>query len=45
MASIYKSMFTTYILDEEIESEMTEQAEERVEEVRSEYPLGFFSSL
>lgn len=38
-------MLATYILDEEMDLDVTEQMEEEVEELRNQYPIGFFSSL
>ena len=45
MTSILKSMMATYILEEEVEFEATEQIEVQELEQHHQYPEGFFSSL
>lgn len=45
MTSILKSMLETYLLDEEMDFESVEQQEVSENEERTQYPIGFFSSL
>ena len=45
MTTILKSMLETYLFDEEMDFESTEQQEVSENEERTQYPNGFFSSL
>lgn len=45
MTTILKSMLETYIFDEELDFELAEQQEVSENEERTQYPIGFFSSL
>ncbi|MEK5078989.1 hypothetical protein MKX73_08640 [Solibacillus sp. FSL W7-1436] len=45
MSTLLKSMFETYLFDEEAEFELAEQHELTESEERTQYPQGFFSSL
>lgn len=45
MTTILKSTLATYLLDEEVEFDTVDQAEQPTVEQRNQYPEGFFSSL
>ncbi|WP_172954341.1 hypothetical protein [Solibacillus sp. R5-41] len=45
MMTFLKSMFATYLLDEEHDVEVVEQTETQAVEQYEQYPAGFFSSL
>ncbi|EKB45016.1 hypothetical protein B857_02138 [Solibacillus isronensis B3W22] len=45
MSTLLKSTFETYLFDEEVEFELSEQQEVTESEERTQYPQGFFSSL
>ncbi|MEG0472858.1 MAG: hypothetical protein RR588_11030 [Solibacillus sp.] len=45
MKTFLNSMFATYLLDEEHDVEVAEQADAQVVEQYEQYPAGFFTSL